>query len=769
MSRTASFGVIATALAAIWLTQPATAKTIHVDQQHPSASDENSGAVVRPLKTIGRAAAIVRPGDTVLVHGGVYRETVTLRTSGTEQSPICFAAQPGDVVTITGAEPVEGPWSVDQGSICKTHVSGPVRQLFLDGQAMVEARWPNCPPERLWDTTCWAKAGLGSRYGKMVDPQLAATGLDLTGAIAVLNVAHQFYSWTRPVDRHAAGSDTFEYAKDLDGITSYADKTKQWEDDRYYLFGKLDALDSPGEWHYDAGSETLYFWPPDGDDPGRHVVERKDRDYGLVAGGLEHVAFRGFHFFGCAFALTDADHVTIEGCHFLYPALARRLDEKGFTEDGVGCQISGRWNTVRQSSFAIGSTFGLKIQGQGNLVEDNLVHDFCWNGSLKFVGLSLSGKEPADDGVRNIARHNTLFNMGNAVINYRGPGNVVEYNHVYDGGLCCKDVALVYTGQPDTAGNVVRYNWVHGCRTEETQPGGLQGGLGIRGDDQTRGLTVHHNVVWDCGRDGIIFKGDDNRVLNNTVFDIGTPDKPGNYVNLHTDREPEKWWRKQFPLLPVQNANSLIANNAALTIAGDNKGMPYPFEKNLLANYQGRDLKLVDPAGMDFRPRDDSPLVDAGAVVAGYADGYVGAAPDVGAYEHGQPRWLAGHRNALRVLVADGQAARSWEICIALAMPIFEPLSVSVTASSPAVVTSQTRLEFTPRDWMQPRLLAVHQRRQETLPPPGVDAKPNFTHVSPEAPDEIRLTVTRFGLDETLDLNGPQATGGLKLSFPAVP
>ena len=45
---------------------------------------------------------------------------------------------------------------------------------------------------------------------------------------------------------------------------------------------------------------------------------------------------------------------------------------------------------------------------------------------------------------------------------------------------------------------------------------------------------------------------------------------------------------------------------------------------------------------MDFRPAGDSPLVDAGAVVPPWTDGYVGARPDIGAYEKGGDFWQAG-------------------------------------------------------------------------------------------------------------------------------
>ena len=38
------------------------------------------------------------------VHGGVYREHVVLKASGTEQTPIRFEASPGEYVVVTGAD-----------------------------------------------------------------------------------------------------------------------------------------------------------------------------------------------------------------------------------------------------------------------------------------------------------------------------------------------------------------------------------------------------------------------------------------------------------------------------------------------------------------------------------------------------------------------------------------------------------------------------------------------------------------------------------------
>lgn len=51
-------------------------RELHVDTNHPAASDDNDGSIDRPFKTINAAAAIATPGTRVLIHGGVYRECV---------------------------------------------------------------------------------------------------------------------------------------------------------------------------------------------------------------------------------------------------------------------------------------------------------------------------------------------------------------------------------------------------------------------------------------------------------------------------------------------------------------------------------------------------------------------------------------------------------------------------------------------------------------------------------------------------------------------
>jgi hypothetical protein len=92
------------------------ATTYEVAQRDPKASDEGPGTAEQPWKTIGKAAATLGLGDTVLIRGGVYREEVVLRSSGTAEKPIRFQAAAGAYVLLTGADRLTN-WQVqgDQG------------------------------------------------------------------------------------------------------------------------------------------------------------------------------------------------------------------------------------------------------------------------------------------------------------------------------------------------------------------------------------------------------------------------------------------------------------------------------------------------------------------------------------------------------------------------------------------------------------------------------------------------------------------------------
>ncbi|WP_422116213.1 right-handed parallel beta-helix repeat-containing protein [Brachybacterium sp. UNK5269] len=100
-----------------------------------SGSDDADGSPGAPLRTIGRAAELVRPGGTVRVHAGVYREWVRPQHGGlSETRRVTFEAAPGEHVVITGSEPV-ADWQRVEGDVWRTEVPN---ALFGDWNPFAE-------------------------------------------------------------------------------------------------------------------------------------------------------------------------------------------------------------------------------------------------------------------------------------------------------------------------------------------------------------------------------------------------------------------------------------------------------------------------------------------------------------------------------------------------------------------------------------------------------------------------------------------------------
>jgi len=68
----------------------------------PVGDDSAPGSLTDPWRTIQHAADHTRPGDSVYLRGGIYREAVTISCLGTEVDPILFAACEGEIPILDG-------------------------------------------------------------------------------------------------------------------------------------------------------------------------------------------------------------------------------------------------------------------------------------------------------------------------------------------------------------------------------------------------------------------------------------------------------------------------------------------------------------------------------------------------------------------------------------------------------------------------------------------------------------------------------------------
>ena len=100
---------LALALVAAWLANGLGVATTYAAEIHvsPAGDDAGDGSLAHMLRTISAGAERARPGDTITVHAGVYRECVDPPRGGeSDTRRIVYQAAAGERVEITGAERV---------------------------------------------------------------------------------------------------------------------------------------------------------------------------------------------------------------------------------------------------------------------------------------------------------------------------------------------------------------------------------------------------------------------------------------------------------------------------------------------------------------------------------------------------------------------------------------------------------------------------------------------------------------------------------------
>jgi hypothetical protein len=99
-----------------------------VDPRHPAAADDPAwGYPGVPLKTLAKACEVAKPGETIMLRGGIYRETIAL------PSGVRLAGMKGEKITFSGADVVEGWARATDGSWSAPLAAAP-RKILRDGQ-----------------------------------------------------------------------------------------------------------------------------------------------------------------------------------------------------------------------------------------------------------------------------------------------------------------------------------------------------------------------------------------------------------------------------------------------------------------------------------------------------------------------------------------------------------------------------------------------------------------------------------------------------------
>jgi hypothetical protein len=131
---------------------PCLAADYYVAQKTPGADDGNPGTLEKPFKTISAGLTHLKPGDTLIVKQGVYRECVYLgrgegkwgnltlpgMAAGTPGRPVSVVAAPGEKVVVNAGELITG-WTKHKDAIyVKEGWTDNTHQVFCDGKYLTQ-------------------------------------------------------------------------------------------------------------------------------------------------------------------------------------------------------------------------------------------------------------------------------------------------------------------------------------------------------------------------------------------------------------------------------------------------------------------------------------------------------------------------------------------------------------------------------------------------------------------------------------------------------
>lgn len=549
--------------------------------------DSNSGTLLSPFRTIQKAGSVMVAGDTCYIRGGLYRETVVPAHSGTSVSRITFASYNGEPVVVSGADLLNVSWNVYSNSIYTANTTNVFRQLFVDGEMMNEARWPNASVDQLLTEP---RAAVGASGTNVFFSDANLPSIDLLGA--TLQVF--------------PGTPNGEYAANTRVITNYNSTTKTlyWAaptaytvnaGNPYYLYGKLSLLDIPTEWCLDGAAGKVYLWTTSGTSPTNHTVEIKTRAEAFVLDNLSYLTVTGICVFAAGISMSNSSYSVVDNCHLRYSQHSTTAD---WVLSGIptlaACIVSGTGNIWRNSSISFSSQDGITITGGTSCMVSNcVIRNVDYYPGNYYAAVKIFGSSHQ---VVNC----TFTNSGRALVLPDGLSLQIASNIMGCAQMLTRDGGASYVGSAKGGGTSIHHNWVYNSD------------VGIYLDNGSTNFIVYRNVCWG-NNIGLTLNSPSitNIVCNNTLI--------ANDVGFST-----------WPTPSVQTGT--IVDNTLCDSA------IMAFGSGVTTNKNG----WFPPVGSDFVPQSGSGAIDNGIIFSPYTDGYVGSGPDIGAYEVGATVWTPG-------------------------------------------------------------------------------------------------------------------------------
>jgi parallel beta-helix repeat protein len=663
---------------------PLDAATYYVS---PSGSNGNNGlSTSTAFRTIGKAASVMTAGGRCLILQGIYRETVTPANSGTSGAPISFEAYGNELVYISGADTVTG-WTQHSGSIYKAPMAWNLgeykNQIIVDGKMAWMARSPNVDDAYTPNPyLMWCGGGFGvvdrRRWQTLAEPVAVSQrvciggpggqgpGTTITATVeddgdpayrlppqlfgrsdnffkgGLLTLQNSYYLSTAPI----TSSQSTSTKTSLDCVLNAFAMGGGGPGWISHVFGLLDA---PNEWYRDSAAQTLYLWAPGNGNPSTHLVEAKRRVLGFDLTGKSYVNIKGIRFIATSLTTKNASNCTIEECQFKYVAHGDMPSDKEMgvsfeiaqnAGDGhLGIYLGGSNNVIRKCMVKGSASSGIVIDGSYNTVTNCRItscdYSVTYHAGILVINDLPDGGSWVDDNAPVGAQITNCYfaynNRANVQVGRHAnatsdPKVGIRINH-NEFGTSCYTSETGQVSMQSCAGGDISYNRFHDVAFVDV------GSTVLEEDFGARDWKIHHNVFYQ-GDSSVVnalgeppvrrgfdfsfsyFGGEDSWCYNNTIVDLTEPNTHENWQYMTTDGTPNG---PPWPESAVHNKNNLFALSDT---------MPWKFADPVHRNYALTALSTK--------------AIDKGVAIPGKVDKYVGAAPDLGAFEYGETPWTAG-------------------------------------------------------------------------------------------------------------------------------
>lgn len=432
--------------------------------------DMNLGSIEAPFASLEKALEEARKESgevTLFLREGTYRlqKTVVLtKTDGNRNKALNIRSYPGEKVVISGGQKLDLDWKPYKKGIMCAKIEGQVQMdmLLVNGEIRHMARYPNYDEQAIRFNGTSAEATAPSRVKQWKHPE---TGY--------LHAMHRSY-WGDFHYRITGKDDKNQLV--LEGGWQNNRQSGLHPDNRM-VENIFEELDAPGEWFFDTEESVLYYYPIEGENMEKAVVETPQLKHlfeirGTEADPVMNIRLDGLQltqtmrtfmeryepllrsdwtiYRGAAVfmegtercSLSDCDLYNLGGNAVFFSKYNRNAEVSGshFTNIGASaiCFV-GDPQCVRSPSFeySLFVPFDLLDREKGPkgnnypsncVVKDNLIHKIGLF-EKQITGIELSMSQSI------IISHNSIYDTPRAGINVSEGtwgGHIIEYNDIFD-------------------------------------------------------------------------------------------------------------------------------------------------------------------------------------------------------------------------------------------------------------------------------------------------------------------------------------------------